>query len=242
MQQPLEYSYFRAAGLSLAAVETVERARAELNKTRAELKRQHKAEHIFAGGDKSFNIRCFVFADAADVPEGWVAPEKITGTPGMILRMPPAGSADHFNLVAIAKRATRMTRNSSLEKFFDLTPFAARGLQAGVYSQRFVRDVTCFAPWQDANRPSPPAHHGAFDQRGLMTGGSKVASGSGGTDPIETLQLNGDWYIRVPNDQEGRARWQPPDAVPMPYDAMLAADAAEYQRRYQRPRPKAPGP
>jgi hypothetical protein len=56
-------------------------------------------------------------------------------------------------------------------------------------------------------------------------------------NPIDYMQLDGNWYLRIPN-KPGTAEPQftPPDAVPVSYDDMLKADQKEYENRYNRPR------
>lgn len=232
-----EYSYFRAAGLSLAAVETVEMADRQIADICDKLARDCGAERaMWTIRDNRFAIFSFVFADAAQVPAGWVEPPEVNGNGnGTIYRLPPAGSAMHFNVQAECGRATRFYRRNSLEKFFCLDHMPMRDRAAGNYSDRFVRETTWLRPFGGFDFGPKPATQGYARQPQNGICGSNSACRT--SDPLQYLKYGADYYIRVPNDDAGQPRWLPPDAMPISLADMLAIDAAVHA-----PKPAKPGP
>lgn len=161
--------------------------------------------------------------------------------------MPAPGSRDDFRIVTQCGLADRAVRNRRLEDVLGCPDFPSRPCAAGYFSNRFVRDVTCYAPWQEgaATMPPVPSRHGRLAQPAVMALGSSRPQAGGGSDPLQHMKLNGDYYIRVPNDGRGRPLFVPPDAALMDYETMLGLDELEYAFKYGRVPParrRPPGP
>jgi hypothetical protein len=59
-----------------------------------------------------------------------------------------------------------------------------------------------------------------------------------GSDPLDAVKLDGNWYIRVPNKKGSEEPvFIPPDAVPVSYSQMLTIDSAENMSRFCTPPP-----
>ncbi len=86
------------------------------------------------------------------------------------------------------------------------------------------------------------------ENEGMITQKFPGSGGSNGamkmSDPMQHSKLQDNWYIRVPNYEDGGSRFTPPDAVKVPLREMLEIDAAEWDERrgYGRPVKKAPKP
>lgn len=237
MQQTPEYSYFRAAGLSLAAIETVGMAEARIAEICDKLARDCGAERtMWTIKDNRFTIFALVFADEGQVPTGWAEPPEVGGqSNGTIYRLPSAGSAMHFNMQAECGRAMRFYKRNTLEKFFCLGHMPMRARPAGEYSDRFVRETTWLRAFGGFSFGPKRETEGYARQPQSFLGGSN--SDCNCSDPLQHLKYGPDYYIRVPNDAAGQPLWLPPDGVPVSLADMLAIDAAVHG-----PKPARAGP
>lgn len=217
-----EYSYFRAAGVSLAAVEAVEKNLNDAERLRLEMARKTGAASVKLTAD--FNVVHYVFSLGIGVPDGW---EKVADQ----YYRPAAGTADHFNMQAQCRRGARLLRHASLENFFGLPDMPPREVPPGCCSSRFVRDCTWYGQFMAyIGAPRLPSTHGQYKQRAEIDCSAMYPSKL--PDPVQQLKYDGVWYIRVPNDEQGNARWQPPEAVPVSYAEMQAVDLAFYQKQH----------
>lgn len=235
-----EYSYFRAEGLSLAAVEKVNEARAELQSLRKGLIERYNAADVWGSmQDGKYQPGEFLYHDEAKVPQGWDLRKQI-GYDGIrvdaIFAHPPAGSPDHFNIAAVAGLMTRAAKFQHLEAAFGIGPMPERSLPAGRYSGSFVR----YSSLDDGARV-PGLEPGVLrDYYTFMFGSDSPIRGG---DPIDHIKLDGDWYLRVPNIKgTDTPAFVPPDAVPMEYAEMLKLDRIENMNRFPRPRGFQPVP
>ncbi len=239
---PAEYSYFRAEGLSLAAVETVNEARAELKDLRKSLVQRFNASDVWGSmydDPDKYTIGEFLYHDEAKVPQGWEVRKQMNYDEtrvDAIFAQPPAGSPDHFNIAAVAGLMTRAARMQRLESAFGIGEMPLRSLPAGRYSGSFVR-------YSSLEETRPPEGQEAGVLRDYYTFMFASNSAVRGGDPIDHIKLDGNWYLRVPNDREtGVPVFVPPDAVPMAYAEMLKLDRIENMNRFPRPRGMTPTP
>src|ERR1700722_19932439 len=119
---PAEYSYFRAEGRSLQALETRDDANSELEELTKKLAAKFGAQDCQGWIDHfgtRFRIHCFFFAPPQAPPAGWIGsdgaplaamPEKS----GRWSALPAPGSADHFAVAAMAGLMERAARRTKL--------------------------------------------------------------------------------------------------------------------------------
>jgi hypothetical protein len=231
-----EYTYFRAQGQSLSAIETVEEAKAELCELKEKLCRKFGAESVSGWVDRDterFSVQSFLFRAPQKPPEGWV--DSISGgalkatANDNIHALPAPGSADNFHVAGMAGLMERAGKRAALETALGSGKMPMRDVPEGNYSNIFVRYRTHIDP---ANPPAKPDGTQVDGTRGVvgMSGGKvRIA------DPLAYKELDGAWYIRVPNRPGTEIPvFTPPDAVETGYDAMLAADRAEQQQRFNK--------
>ncbi|TAL37854.1 MAG: hypothetical protein EPN97_04480 [Alphaproteobacteria bacterium] len=235
-----EYSFFRAEGLSLAAIETAEEARGEFFEQRKKLEKRFGARGIFTQMDKDtgrLKIDCFVYKRGDKAPEDWNIdwPKEDEDDSYLASGLPKPGSSDAFYLASMAGLMERSAKNMSIENIFGCGDMPMKELPSGKYHGEFVR-------WTSLEDSGPDAKRvGKLRDRMTICFGSNSACKS--SDPIDCMKLDGDWYIRVPNlPGTAEPRFTPPDAVPVSYDRMLEADKAEYNNRYNPYRPGMSGP
>lgn len=231
-----EYSYFRAEGLSLSAIETVEEAKQELQELKRKLCSAYKADEMMGWVDKTsgrFKVFCFIFRPPAEPPEGWKDTQERQMTYDnsrvqTIFSLPAEGSSEQFHVASVCGLMERAARNCRLEDVFGCGDMPMRELPAGSYSGQFVRQ----ASFKDPAKPLPEGK--LRDQTTMCFGSNGAIRGS---DSLDYMELNSTWYIRVPNAKDtGQPVFVPPDARPVDYDDMLLADMMEYHNRFSRPR------
>jgi hypothetical protein len=228
---PAEYSFFRAEGESLSAIETVEDARRELEALKAKLCAKFGADEVGAWLEKDtgrFTVRSFYFMPPSEPPEGWVEtqkPQMSYDKSRVVVKFakPADGSPDHFHVASIAGLMERHAKNWRLEDVFGCGEMPMKDLPAGEYSGQFVRQATFKDP---ANR----LPEGTLRDKVTMCFGSNSACR--GSDLIDYMELAGTWYIRVPNKKGADSpQFIPPDAVPVSFEGMLKAERAELDKR-----------
>lgn len=213
LEKPPEYSYFRAEGLSLVAVQRLAEARAEDAGMRQAICARFGAESLMGGFDAKrgdFRVNALFFQPPDQpVPPGW----KIINeqSPSLVFALPEPGSADDFTLTALTGLMLRASRQSRLETLFGCGEMPYKELPAGSYSAAFVQHQTLKAP---GAKPEGRLQDGRF-----MTYSNSPIRGS---DPLASVRIGEDWYIRVPNIA-GTATpcFTPPEARLVDYDAML---------------------
>lgn len=232
--KPLPYTYFRAEGLSLDRVETAVAAKREFEKMKKELCKRYGASEAMcsmAEGLRHLSVRSFYFSPAQEknVPAHWES-DRQTGSDGelqAIFAAPPAGSPDAFFLADYAGLMTRAVRRMKLENLFGCGDMPMKELPAGSYSGAFVRD-------RNVETPGATAAQQVGQIRDNVTFCFGSNSPCRGSDPLDMMNMMGAWYIRVPNDEAGAARFTPPDAVPVSLGEMIKLDAEERAARFVR--------
>jgi hypothetical protein len=227
-----EYSYFRAEGASLSAIETVSESKAELEAMMDKLCKKYGAVYASLRNDDNgrLTIRFLDFGEAKDAPDGWVIINRQMSNDGSrqdaLLAKPAPGSPDAFHLASMAGLMERASRQSRLEGVFGCGDMPMRERPAGEYSKSFVRSSCSTALM---NTPENAA--GTMpDNTTCMLGSNSPTCGS---DPLDAVKLDGSWYIRVPNKKGSEEPFfVPPDAVPIPYRRMLEIDSAENMSRF----------
>ena len=138
-------------------------------------------------------------------------------------------------------------KQSSLEGIFECGEMPKKVVVAGRYSRSFVKAQDMIP--DDLSRLSetdPQALYASENGRPGMgrIHDSQVVFATGQVDnPLMTSKLNNEWYIRVPNDEQGKPRFVPPDSKPVEYKDMMTADFCEYVLRMpSAPRNQPSGP
>jgi len=231
--QNLPYSYFKADGASLDAVETMQAAKKEHEKMRAALCKRFGADDMMGGYDKGegrYRFFTFYFSPANEdkVPPGWEVTTRQTGSNGelqAIFAKPAAGSKDDFFVIDYCGLMLRAAKRSQLENLFGCGDMPMKELPAGDYHGAFVRNSNVNKDRYNYNQDGI----GHIRDNVTMIFGSNSACK--GSDPIDMLQMMGDVYIRVPNDAAGKPYFVPPDAVEVPLKEMLVLDRQERAAR-----------
>lgn len=224
-----EYSYFRAGGATHDAIIVVERARVELAALRKTISQRYGAYNVFFenDGDKC-RIASFGYNREQDIPEGW---EKVNHGQVTFRRLPPAKSADAFNLQAYQGLLTRHMRRSELGFFLDIPPMPAMTLPEGYYSQRFVRKMTYTGGARAYLGARPePADHGHYKESGDPLPSAQRATQY--PQVVTFMKYDGVYYVRVPNDAQGQPLWTPPHSARVDYAEMLKIDNATFRRQF----------
>lgn len=223
------YSYFRAEGASLTAIETVAEARDELEQMRKKLATHFGADKVTGSISRDtgrFTIDSFVFEPPKKMPQGWEQAE-VYGAPAGKYGLPKPGSSEHFYMLNMAGLMERAAKRTDLEAVLKSGEMPWRDMQDGQHlSGQFVRYA---AAREDTAKPSgqlsDPFAHGIS-----MSGGPWKAS-----DSLSYAKLDGGFYIRVPNRPGTETpAYTPPDAKPVSYDDMLSLDRREQQLRYDK--------
>jgi hypothetical protein len=217
-----EYSYFRAEGFSLEAIQIVKEAQEEMRAITRRICAPSGAGGIVGGYDAAlgrYDITAFQFWGNNRPPEDW---ETIAeGKGGATLAMPRPGSKDHFNMVCLCGLMEQAYRHATLEGVFGCGDMPRRAHPAGDFETVFVRTRLMREDGSDKGK----VYGEAAGLRGAAAAGES-------RDPLSHAELNKAFYIRVPNrpGTEDPA-FVPPDAVPVPLDRMLHADQAEMTAR-----------
>lgn len=230
---PLPYTYFRAEGLALDRIETAVSAKKEFDKLRKDLCKRYGASEAMCGrsdGAQPLTIRTFHFTPAQEknVPAHWET-QRQTGADGelqAIFAGPPAGSPDDFFLTDYAGLMTRALRRMKLENLLGCGEMPMKELPAGTYSGSFVRDRNV-----DTAAAGEKQIGHIRDNVTFCFGSNSACRGS---DPLDTMQMMGSWYLRVPNDEKGQPRVTPPDSAAVPIAEMIKLDNEERAARFNR--------
>lgn len=232
---PLPYTYFRADGLTLDRIETVEAAKKELEKMKRELcKRFGANEVLFTRDAATGRIRINEFYYAAvfekNVPAHWESRRQMSSDDKVqaVFAHPPAGSPDAFFLVDYAGLMHRAARRMRLETLLESGEMPMKEMPAGSYSGSFVRDRNVDSAGGTARQI------GTIRDNVTFCFGSNSAIRSG--DPLDAMEMMGHWYLRVPNDENGKPRFTPPDSAAVPMAEMMKLDTEERGARSDRAR------
>ncbi len=235
-----EYSYFRAEGLSLVAVETVNEARAELKSLRRNLTERYNAADVWGSlRDGHYEIGEFLYHDEAKVPAGWDMRKQMSHDQqrvDAIFAQPPAGSPEHFNIAAIAGLMARAATLQRIEAALGIGDMPERSMPAGRYSGSFVR----YSSVEGSVRVDGQEAGVLRDYYTFMFASNSPVRGG---DPIDHIKLDGNWYLRVPNIKGTETPvCVPADAEKIEYAEMLKLDRIENMNRFPRPRGMTPAP
>lgn len=212
------YSYFRADGQSLLIVQTVDDAKKEIEQFNDQLCVKYGASEYFDYGSGSF-----VFNKSAKAPEGW----EIKDHSSCFTAKPAQGSADAFYIANVNGLKQRAQDRSNLGVMFGCGNFPEKKLPEGKYHGAFVCDGDVVGA----------STAGRIRDTTTMCFGSNSPITVGFTQ-LDAMQLAGTWYIRVPNDANGKPYFTPPDAALVSFTDMMIADRKECDIRnppYKRP-------
>ncbi|MBI1215798.1 MAG: hypothetical protein GC185_08270 [Alphaproteobacteria bacterium] len=233
---PAEYSYFRAEGRAVTAIETTLEAQRELKELKEKLCRHFGANDLMGGIDKDtgrFEVRTFHFRPGQAIPDGWEAQHQKGGGPdgeGIVASFakPPKGAQEQFYIQGMAGLMERAARLSRLEGTLKSGEMPMKEIEAGSYSGSFVKYRTL----EDAAAPDAKPFGQLRDNVTMCFGSNGKGKMS---DPIDALKLKGEWYIRVPNKPgTEEPQFTPPDSTPVGFEKMLEHDAAEQRERFKR--------
>ena len=216
-----EYSYFRAEGASRQAIETAEAAKQRVHKRSAWLAEHYGAERFIAW----MSDPQFVFPRGAKIPDTFEAQDNSKQNEDFkrsqpIFATPKKGTKDAFLVANLMGLIEKDIKRQRLEYLFQCGDMPQLSLPAGQYSRSFVRAKTWIGGWGTSGGHQSGEGY-LYDKMGSC-GGSNGAIIS--TNPLSYLQIEDNWYIRVPNDQTGAPLFTPPDGVPMDYADMLEMD------------------
>jgi hypothetical protein len=226
-----EYSYFRVRphGESYEAIRTVQNARRESAEMLQALCEAYGAKSVFGhitdGRDKSepagrYIITDIVFDDEAKIPAGWKISQHATPSNRIAVAMPPRGSEDDFHLRQTAIMINDCARERTLEGVFGIADMPMRALPAGDYHSSFV----VYAKHKETAKRTGKEPGYLSDMATMLFGSNSACKVC---DPLDYKYLDGDWYIRVPNDGQGRPHFTPPDSDLVGYEKMMDLDARE---------------
>jgi hypothetical protein len=234
---PAEYTYFRAEGRSLQALEARDEAQAELDTLKKKLAKKFGADvcegWLDPGTDQGtarYRIRYFAFEPPAAPPAGWLRTDGQplpSPTPEMpYSALPAPGSADHFTVAAMAGLMEREARRIETGSALGAPAMPLREVPSGSKSSSlFVRPCLVAGKEDASAQPSGRIREKGFVN--IVIEGGRCRK----PDPIKAQEFDGAWYIRVPNHKgTEEACFSPPGARRLSYAEMLEADAAEYKR------------
>jgi hypothetical protein len=220
-----EYSYFQADGLSLEALDTIKESKATLAQLKTKLCAKFGASDVMGGYREElghFHFTAFHFNAQQKVPDGWKTLNQQRSQNGALqgtFALPAPNSPDAFDVASIGGLMERASRSDSLEGIFGVR--FMREHPAGKFEEIFVRQSAM------ADGPEPKGKIWGTP----MWGGSSPSAGKT-WDPIVAQELDGKTYLRIPNKPgTEEPAVIPPDAIPVSYEKMLAADQAELERR-----------
>lgn len=232
---PLPYTYFRAGGWALDRIEAATAAGRDIEKLRRDLCKRYGANEVMYSVHPDTGhilIRDFYFAPVFEknVPAHWQQ-QRQTGSDGVlhaVFAHPPAGSPDAFFLADYGGLMQRADRRRRLEHMLGAGEMPMRDLPAGRYPSAFVRDR------MEENQGPTARRIGHIRENVARVLGSNTACRGG--DPLDAMEMMGQWYLRVPNDENGQPRFTPPDSIPVPLEEMMRIDREEMGARSDRAR------
>lgn len=226
-----EYTFYRAEGMSLSAVETAEEARLEWHREIRKLEKRFGACAVGFSKDEAtgrLKFDCFAFDRDDKTPDGWNIQPAGDGQGSLATGMPKPGTPDDFYLASVAGLLDRTSKNMKVENLLGVAEMPRKQLPAGEYHGEFVRD----------NSLKTPGGKPVGRMRDKVTLCFRSNGAMSAYDPVDYLKLDGAWYLRVPNKPgTEETQFAPQDAVRMDYSRMLELDKAEQELRYGRPAP-----
>lgn len=223
---PAEYTYFRAEGASLSAIETITEARQEMAALEKAVCERLDASGVIGAADPQTG-RYFIEHIKFDAPKKPPADWVETIPSGRKYMMPPSGSPGQFYLADMAGLMERAVKRLGLEAVLKTGEMPMRDMEAGAtVSTAFVRySMAPRAGDKQAGTQSVPGS-GGFS---VLSGPWKAA------DPLAFMKLDGDYYIRVPNRLGTEIPVVTPfHGVAVSYEDVLAADKREQAEKFNR--------
>ncbi len=224
-----EYSYFRAEGYSFEAIDTIVRIENEVEKMYQKLLQDYGADVFFSLGSH-FELR---YPSSDKVPDDF---EIYAFHEKGIFAGPRPGTAAETDLDTRASIMDMLRDSNTLEYFFGCAEpltMPRKELLVSIYSTAFVRSKSYVCEWNDNsdigknNKDSGKIKA----EKDYSPQGSSCAISP--RDNLAFTRLDGNFYIRVPNDAEGKPHFTPDDAVRVKYDEMLKIDQREYDSRHR---------
>lgn len=229
-----EYSYFRAEGRSLTAIKEVIETKEYLEKMSKKIANKYGGERWsfwYRRPDGTTSLGYFFYDDADKVPENFAISQKDQAHD--VWAEPKPGTTVAFGLASLVGLLEKKQKCTLLDGVFGCGEIPMKELPAGEYEGAFVKEYSL-------KEKNTPGRVGKLRDQTTMCFSSNGAHKS--WDPLDFMHLEGDWYIRVPNDETGKPRMTPPDAVLMDYALMLELDSIEFalsaSRRRIHPVPK----
>lgn len=216
-----EYSYFRAEGQAKEVAAAAVQAHHDHNARLYSLKLSFYADRVDYNDPDNYSI---LYHAAHVVPADLYVSRIDTDAEGKetaVHALPRPGSLAEAKMLEVIDKLEAAHAAQQLEAAFGIADMPAKHLPPGEYETAFVRQRTV----KDATQQA-----GGVPQTGKI----EVSSRRGGivADPLQAMRLDGQYYIRVPNDAEGRALFTPPDSILMDYRDMLALDDVEKALRH----------
>lgn len=223
-----EFSYFKVGDDIKELVEVVEETKKFMSFANKALAARFDAQGVFLERDDEkqlLNIRSFAFDSKEDVPESWVIDNPNKKGAVMYSANPPEGSEDAAIAEDILSQMIARMSTWSLEAALglDRATFPMQELPAGKYDGSFVREKTLLS--DDFNSYARGAGHKA--DHVSFCGGSNSAIKR--TNPLDYMQFGDDYYLRVPNDEDGNPRYVPDNAELVSLEEMQKIDERDFK-------------
>lgn len=219
-----EYSYFKIDGETRKTVEAVEKAKKFINFAREALAARFNADYFIPKFDRehlSIEADSFMFKSEDKIPAGWQA-IRIQND-GTALALPAENSADAEIVRQSLKEIEIYAPYFWLETALKAPEMPMKEKPAGKYDGSFVKEKTVIS--EDFNSY---ARGEGFkrDNVTFMFGSNSPCRGS---DPIDFMQFGDDYYLRVPNDENGAPRFIPEHAERVSLDDMRTIDKRDHE-------------
>ena len=222
-----EYSYFRVSDDIKELIDAVEETKKFMAFAHTALTARFDSVGVFLGRDEEnrYHAKSFTFDKRADVPEGWILTDPNKKGDGMSNANPPEGSEDAAIVEDILSQMSARLSTGSLEAALGVDPkiFPMQELPAGKYDTSFVREKTFLS--DDFNSLARGAGHKS--DHVTFCGGSNSALKR--TNMLDYMQFGDDYYLRVPNDEDGNPRYLPENAELVPFEEMQQIDERDFK-------------
>lgn len=211
-----EYTYFEVTGRTRALVERVAESQHIMDATREALCERFGAlEMIYdIAPDDSVTVRAFVFDNmSGGLPADWVSTnEKGIGN-RFVYGLPSPETPDSTVMEVGRKALEKYAPTGTLEKALETGEMPQKSYPAGRYDGSFVkRSFLAATGWTEAHirdHVTPVFASNASIQMVV---------------PLDYMELAGRMFLRVPNDDDGKAVYMPPESVSRTLGEMYLLD------------------
>lgn len=218
-----EYSYYKIDGETRKTVEAIEHAKKFVDFARKALAARFDASYFIPKYERehlSMSAESFMF-EGGTIPEGWdVVRDQKDGT---ILALPPEDSPEAEVVRQSLKEINQYMPYFWTEAALGAPEMPMKEKPAGKYDGSFVKEKTVIS--EDFNSSARAEGH-KRDNVTFMFGSNSPCKGS---DPIDFVQFGDDYYLRVPNDENGQPRFVPEHAERVSLDEMRAIDKRDHE-------------